>query len=419
MNSVFYQMFYAVKRMIMNFKPILINMLAYAVIILILGSVFGSSYNVSQSLEPVTLAYANLDSGGNGALVDEVLQADEVTEFAILQPVSSLEEGLERVRQGEVDAMLYLPPDFSADPALTRDIKVYLSEDYGLATLVVQNIMRSLTQQMNTSHVVYNMTSGSGIVSQTAYEPDGASEADEADEAVVEAPVVAPSALPQSNPNEAYITAQPLTDTEAKATTAMGYYSIAMILMLLLYGQEYGIFIASEDYLGTLGQRLRLAPTRLSAQYIGKVIGLSLVTFGQAVVLLLLTRYVYGVDWGGHLFIVLLTLFVLSLLATLLGLWLVIITRSAEKSHAISHMITIGGTFLIGGFVIVDFGAAAYLSPSYYAKAALTSVIYGGQVDQALLYIGAMIGICAVLVLGCLVLEPERRNGSHQIYKGT
>ncbi|MBN3527156.1 ABC transporter permease [Paenibacillus apiarius] len=379
--NILFQMFYAVKRMIMNPKAILINLLTYAIIILILGSVFGSTYDIQKSLGKVTIAYANLDSGRYGAIFDAVLHSNDVTQLAELKPVTSLDDGKVLMNKDEADAIIYIPDNFSDDRDLPHVVNVYLSTDYGVPTMVVKNIVSSLTNLMNTSSVIYNIT--------------GQTEVD------------AMGSEPQKN-NEENVKEQSLTSSSLQATTAMGYYSIAMILMLLLYGQEYGIFMASEDYLGTLGNRMRLSAVKPYVQYIGKALGLSLVTFFQGVILLLFTKYVYGVDWGNHIIVVLLTLFILSILVTLLGLMLVIITRDIQKAQSLSNFITLGGTFIVGGFVIVDFGSVAYLSPSYYAKTALFNVVYGNQVEQALINIGLMILICVVFVL--VSLAASRRT---------
>ncbi|MBA9088469.1 ABC-2 type transport system permease protein [Fontibacillus solani] len=379
--NILFQMFYAVKRMIMNPKAILINLLTYAIIILILGSVFGSTYDIQKSLGKVRIAYANLDSSRYGAIFDAVLHSNDVTQLAELKPVTSLDDGKVLINKDEADAIIYIPNNFSDDKDLPHVVNVYLSTDYGVPTMVVKNIVSSLTNLMNTSSVIYNITG------QTEVDAKGSE--------------------PQKNIEE-NVKEQSLTSSSLQATTAMGYYSIAMILMLLLYGQEYGVFMASEDYLGTLGNRMRLAAVKPYVQYIGKALGLSLVTFFQGVILLLFTKYVYGVDWGKHIIVVLLTLFILSILVTLLGLMLVIITRDIQKAQSLSNFITLGGTFIVGGFVIVDFGSIAYLSPSYYAKTALFNVVYGNQVEQALIYIGIMILICVVFVL--VSLAASRRT---------
>lgn len=379
--NILFQMFYAVKRMIMNPKAILINLLTYAIIILILGSVFGSTYDIQKSLGKVTIAYANLDSGRYGAIFDAVLHSNDVTELAELKAVTSLDDGKALINKDEADAIIFIPDNFSDDRVLPHVVNVYLSTDYGVPTLVVKNIVSSLTNLMNTSSVIYNITG------QTEVDAMGSER--------------------QKN-NEENVKEQSLTSSSLQATTAMGYYSIAMILMLLLYGQEYGIVMASEDYLGTLGNRIRLSAVKPYEQYIGKALGLSLVTFFQGVILLLFTKYVYGVDWGNHIIVVLLTLFILSILVTLLGLMLVIITRDIQKAQSLSNFITLGGTFIVGGFVIVDFGSVAYLSPSYYAKTALFNVVYGNQVEQALIHIGFMILICVGIVL--VSLAASRRT---------
>ncbi|MGG4399311.1 ABC transporter permease [Paenibacillus amylolyticus] len=378
--NILFQMFYTVKRLIMNPKVILINLLTYAVIILILGSVFGSTYDMQKSLGKVTIAYVNLDSGENGAMFEAVLHSNDVTQLAELKAVASLDDGKALIEQDEADAVIYIPDSFSDDRALQHVVNVYLSADYGVPPLVVKNIVSSLTNLMNTSSVIYNITG--------------------------QTDVVAMGAEPQKN-NKENISEQSVTSSSLQATTAMGYYSIAMILMLLLYGQEYGIFMASEDYLGTLGKRMRLSAVKPYEQYIGKGLGMSLVTFFQAVILLLLTKYVYGVDWGKYIIIVLLTLYVLSILVTLLGIMLVILTRNIEKAQSLSNLITLGGTFIVGGFIIADFGSIAYLSPSYYAKTAIFNVVYGNQVEQALIHIGLMIVICAVFAV--VSLAASRR----------
>ncbi|MEY9093493.1 ABC transporter permease [Paenibacillus sp. RC84] len=379
--NILFQMFYAFKRMIMNPKAILINLLTYAIVILILGSVFGSTYDLQKSLGKVTIAYANLDSGKYGAIFDAALHSTDVTQLAELKPVASVDDGKVLINKDEADAIIYIPDNFSDDEDLPHVVNVYLATDYGVPTLVVKNIVSSLTNLVNTSSVIYKIT-GQAKVDASGSEPQ--------------------------KKNEENVKEQSLTSSSSQATTAMGYYSIAMILMLLLYGQEYGIFMASEDYLGTLGNRMRLSTVKPHVQYIGKGLGLSLVTFFQAVILLLFTKYVYGVDWGNHIIVVLLTLFILSILVTLLGLMLVIITRSIQKAQSLSNFISLGGTFIVGGFVIADFGSVAYLSPSYYAKTALFNVVYGNQVEQALMNIGIMILICVGFVL--VSLAASRRT---------
>ncbi|MNW52558.1 ABC-2 family transporter protein [compost metagenome] len=377
--NIFFQMFYTVKRLIMNPKAILINLLSYAVIILILGSVFGNTYDIQRSLGKVTIAYVNFDSGENGAIFETVLNSSDVTQLAELKAVVSLDDGKALIDKDEVDAVIYIPDNFSDDRALPHVVNVYLSTDYGVPPMVVKNIVNSLTNLMNTTSVIHNLTGQTELV-----------------------------AMASEQQNESNIKEQSVTSSSLQATTAMGYYSIAMILMLLLYGQEYGIVMASEDYLGTLGKRMRLSAVKPYEQYIGKGLGMSLVTFLQAVFLLLLTKYVYGVDWGNHIIFVLLTLYILSILVTLLGLMLVLLTRNIDKAQSLSNFITLGGTFITGGFVIMDFGSITYLSPSYYAKTAIFNVVYGNQVEQALINIGVMIVICAVFVV--VSLAASRRT---------
>lgn len=138
--NILFQMFYTVKRMIMNPKAILINLLTYTIIILILGSVFGSTYDIQKSLGKVTIAYANLDSGRYGAIFDAVLHSNDVTQLAELKPVTSLDDGKVLINKDKADAIIYIPDNFSDD----RDLPMSSMSTYQQITVYLRWLLRTL-----------------------------------------------------------------------------------------------------------------------------------------------------------------------------------------------------------------------------------------------------------------------------------
>jgi len=179
--------------------------------------------------------------------------------------------------------------------------------------------------------------------------------------------------------------------------------------MFLLRGQEYGASGMGEDYLGTMGDRLKLSPIKPFEQYLGKTIGLSLVTFLQGMVIILFTKYVYDVDWGDHFAVIVLVVFVFSVLTTTLGGMLTILTQDSVKADSIANIVTLGSTFLIGGFVIVDFGAFAAIAPSYYAKSAIFNVVYNDQLGSAFMNIGQMLAITMLFAVISILVSRRKR----------
>jgi len=387
MKNIPTQVYYTGKRVLLNPKPILVRLLTFIVIILILGTAFKNQLNIT-SLDKVKIAYFNQDSGQLGPMmIDSLIHSDEIKSLVEFEQVSSLDLGRDLINNEKADALLFIPEGFSKSggtEGTSKTFEVYLSKYSGVNTTVVKNVVDSLTNYMNTGGVISAMAAAGGAVETMA----GNSKAD---------------------PSNAGTSLQEEPLSNSKSATAMGYYSIAMLLMLLLRGQEYGASGMGEDYLGTLGDRIKLSPIKPYEQYLGKMIGLSLVTFLQGVIILLFTKYVYGVDWGNHFAVIILIVFVFSVLTTTLGAMLTILTRDAVKADSIANIVTLAATFIVGGFVILDFGAFALISPSYYAKSAIFNVIYNDHLALAFVNIGEMLAITLLFALISIVVSRRKR----------
>lgn len=375
--NILTQIFYSGKRILLDPKPIFVRLLSFMVIILILGTAFKDQFNVTF-LDKVKVAYSNEDSGQLGELfISSMIGAEEIKSLAELDQVHSLDEGREILSNEEADAFIYIPEGFSKQgetEGASKTVEVYLAKSSGVDTTIVRNVVDSLVNGMNTAGVVATMSGNLQIE--------------------------------QAN-SDTSLKEEPLTDS--KSATAMGYYAIAMLLMFLLRGQEYGTSGMGEDYLGTLGDRLKLSPIKPFEQYLGKTIGLSLVTFLQGMVIILFTKYVYDVDWGDHFAVIVLIVFVFSLLTTTLGGMLTILTQDSVKADSIANIVTLGATFLIGGFVIVDFGAFAAIAPSYYAKSAIFNVVYNDQLGSTFVNIGQMLAITMLFAVISIVVSRRKR----------
>ena len=107
-------------------------------------------------------------------------------------------------------------------------------------------------------------------------------------------------------------------------TTAIQYYSVAYLIMFLLYGgMTAGIALLDQKSNGTL-QRMYAIPTSFRAVVFGIITGAVMLAALQAIIIILFTHYVYGVDWGGHYDLITL----ICLLTTTAGAGLSIIIAS-------------------------------------------------------------------------------------------
>ncbi len=371
------QVFYSAKRVIMDTKPIMIRLLSFIVIILILGSAFSKAFNAG-SLDKVKIVYCNADTGKFGELfISSMTKAEEIKSLVDFKEVSSFKKAKESIRSEKADAFVYIPEGFSKqgeNEEKSKTVEVYLEKNSGVNATVVQNVVDSFVNGMNTAGAIYRMTGS--LESFQMHSGRG-------------------------------LTEVPLSDS--KSTTAMGYYAVAMLLMMLLYGAEYGRVGIGEDYLGVLGDRIRLSPIKPSGQYSGKIIGLSIVPFLQGIVVILFTKYVYGVDWGNNIPLLLLTVFTFSVLSTTFGAMLSIVAKDVVKAGSIVTIAILVFTFLAGGFVVMDFGILAKLSPSTYAKTAIFNIVYNGDLNLTYLNITVMWAITLSLALISIVAAGRKK----------
>lgn len=370
------QFCYSVKRLLKEPKPIIMKIMTYMIIILILGSAFSKAFD-STTLEKVNIAFYNEDKGNIGSRIIKIFnENDQINKLAIIDTVESLEEGKKLINNEEADALIYIPSDYSVlseDEDATDNLDIFLQNYTGVNAMIIQSIISTTINGLNTANTVYHMNG-----STERFQFDSVDSIKE---------------MPLSK------NIQP---------TAMAYYAMAMLLMMLFYGADYGRVGVGEDFSGVLGDRIKFSPMKPVVQYTGKILGLAMVKFIQGLVIIMFTAIVYKVDWGNEIWLLLLIIFTFSLLATIIGAMLTILTRDVDIAGSIVPLIIIGCTFLSGGFFPVDLGNAAKISPSYYAKNTLFEMIYNHNVDNALKFVGIM---WIMIVVFCLIsLASARRK---------
>jgi ABC-2 type transport system permease protein len=374
--NIINQIFYTAKRIIVDIKPVLTRLITFIVIILILGSAFSEAFNVSD-LDTVKIVYYSDDSGKYGeGFIRALTDVESVKSLVKFEEVFSFEEAKLLVNNDDAEAFIYIPKIFS-EQSIEEDkskvVEVYRKKYSGVSALIVQNVVDSYINGINTAGVIFRMT---GTLDGFELSTDRS------------------------------LQTEPLTKSESP--TAMGYYAVGMLLMLLLSGAEYGRVYIGEDYLGILGDRMKLSPIKPFEQYLGKIIGLSFVSFLQGLAIILFTQYAYQVDWGNNFSLILLIVFVFSLLTTTFGAMLSIVTKDVTKAGSIVSVAIIVFTFLAGGFVVMDFGNIQKLSPSYYAKTAIFNAVYNGDIKVT--YQSIVIMCAITLALAFISIAAVRRK---------
>lgn len=370
------QLYYSAKRVIIDGKAIAIRLVSFIFIIGLLGTVFGSSFEVG-SIDKIDIVYYVEDSGKTGQeFMDTLTQLKSIKSMIRFKEVESFDAGKKAVYEEKAGAFVYIPKEFTKN--LSENNKkatadVYCQKYSGVNRTIIQSVMDSYVNGMNTGFIVRDL--GGEMVD---YTPD----------------------------IKANIKTEPVS--KKFQMSALQYYTVSMLLLLILYGAEYGCFGMSEDFIGALGERIRVSPLKASHQYIGKLIGFSLATFLQAIVVMMFSSVAFNVTWGDDLPLLMATILTFCVLSNIFGMMLIAIIRDLKKAGPLVFISLFTFTFLAGGFVATDFNGIEKISPSYYAKTALFNIIQGGKQGITLANIAIMWGI--IIIFSCISILAARRK---------
>jgi len=374
--NILTQIVYTVKRILMNFQAVFIKLFAFILIILILGSAFQDIF-VEESSPYVDIVLVNQDKGEYGKdFLSNLKDVDEIKKFVTFTEEEKLDDAVELVRGEKVGAVFVVPEDFSdkIEKHEQKIVSVYWKKGADIDAVIIQNVIDTYLNALNTANIVLDIQK-----SLDGYSFDNSGGLEE---------------IPMS---------------KNKNSSAMAYYAVAMLLMLILYGMEYGSEGMAEDYLEVVGCRLKLSPIRTYQQYIGKMIGLTLVTFFQAIVIVLFTSIVYKVTWTKNIGMLLIIIFLFAAVATTLGAMLCLLFQDKNKASSIANVLVILFTFITGGYVPMDFGKLERISPSYYAKTALYNLMYDGTTASTLQCIYTMCGMIVLFTVLSILLARRKR----------
>ncbi len=366
------QFSYTIKRLLKNYRSMLVKLGAFLLLILVLGAAFSDTFDVT-SIDTIQVAYLVEDEGPHGETFVEMMKVEkDISELVCFTEVADRASGEDLLARDEVAAFLYIPPEFTAqvnDLEVNNELIVYTKKQSSFEATVVQNVLDTFTYASNCAYAHFKTT---GSVEGFSFDMSSGTEA-------------------------VHYTAS------GNKPTSMGYYAIAMLLMMILYGADYGCAGMAEDYFSATGDRLRVSPLNPLPQFVGKISALSLVTFLEAAFVVAFTALAYDVDWGtGSTLLTLITIvLVYSFFATSMGAMFSLMTKG--KGEGLVMVAVVGFTFLAGGFVAMPLPVIENLSPSYYAKTAIFNLLYHGSLSL----VWQCIGFLAVLSALCTAVSTH------------
>ncbi|MEK4438335.1 ABC transporter permease [Paenibacillus sp. FSL K6-2862] len=324
-------------RRILRIRSVLLNLFVLPLLLIfILGAALSSTMDTGKDNVPGQVRVGVIQTGSNSGSVTEALNAfvaaPAVAEMMKVQHFTSEEEAERNLRQGELDFAVLIPPDLEERMVKGEEVKLQwiLGKD-GTLNIVGETLFTRFTDELNRNMATVEVLGLEGSMAVASMVGEGAANI---------------SYVNVSNPG-----------TEGTSYSASQYYAASMLAMFMLYaGMTTSNSLFSERDKKTL-TRLQAAPVGNGVIFAGKIAGNSLLAFMQALIIVLMTYWLYGVNWGTHPWLIVLICVLITISSMMIGVIVALVSKSAASASALMQGIIIAMTFISGGFtpIAIDF----------------------------------------------------------------
>ena len=192
----------------------------------------------------------------------------------------------------------------------------------------------------------------------------------------------------------------------------MDHISITMILAFQLFGGAYALEYLRDDLFAARRWRMYSLPYPPHIHAYAIVLSSTLFTSLLAVVLVLFTHWVYGVNWG-HVGYAILTFVPISLISQLVGVVSFFATTNPKLAERITEIFGFGSLALAEiWFPLPDIGVLTFLStygnPISLGGNIIYTLMSGQDLNRAL--VSAALLVVAAIALGIAAIFLGRRR---------
>jgi ABC-2 type transport system permease protein len=377
-------------RRLLRSRTWLLNMvLLPLVLIFLLGAALSGVVGVegSEKVDPVKVALVNLPAADSGksAMLEAFVKSAEIKKYIIPVDVQTRQEAESGLRTGKYGYAVIVPQGFDAEV-----------QSGGRAEL--EFILGKSHDDNTTAGTVFdNFLSAINYKQATAV-------------------ALGPEALTVSLP-AADQPAVKLGDLNngGKTYTASQFYAASMLLMFLLYsGLTVTQSLFSEKDSHTLF-RINSMPVKGSQLFIGKILGVSIITILQCAAIIFLSQLLFGVYWGNRPGLLLLFCLLMIIASMTFSIIVCMFCKTSTSATNIINIITVVMTFFSGGMAPLPDAwvnsVGAFTINHWILQAIIRMMLHSGleQIFPNLLVMSAM-----CFVLFSTALFTYRKVGYHE-----
>ncbi|NWQ43582.1 ABC transporter permease [Bacillus sp. EB106-08-02-XG196] len=255
-------------------KQALLTLIAMPLLLIaILGSAFGDMMDGNDvvTIKKFTLGIVNLDQGQLGGVLSEEVFEKELSDQIKVKYFQE-EEMVEKIKEHKLDVGIVIDEEFTASlmTGEQASVKLITVPDPGIKATIVSSVMEQFAQTVPIEAISANMA----------------------------LPVQGNAALEEPSHDLLNVTS---IDLDANPVSSFQYYAAAMGVMFLLMTVVQGVSTMILEKEQEVFKRLLISNLTYINYLTGKMIGLIVISLIQAFVIIIGTKFIFGVDWGNSI----------------------------------------------------------------------------------------------------------------------
>jgi len=404
----------AIKDTLVRFRDrngILLMLVAPLVLAAIIGAAFGGFGGDSPSpINAIPIIVVNQDNGDLGQRVVDILHSDDLAELLEPEDSEDLVEAKQQIEQGEIRAVVVIPPDFSdtvrSQQGASTTLDLFTDPAATFSPIVVEAILSEITNSFNVGIVGSRVGMTQLLEYQSSLGPQ-----------LGDLPALLAETLsdPAGRSNNRINLDITLTSGEMnEGMNPLAYFAPSMaILFLMVTIFDASRSILTEEREGTL-QRMISSPTSFAIILAGKNGGVMLTGILQLGILVAASSLFFGLSWGDSVIGVVLMIVSVVAAASSLGAFIVAFAKDSRQAAIIGSAIALIFAILGGNFFLAQ-AYPEWLQPlskltiNRWALDGFTDLsLRGGHLNDVLLEVGVLLAISVVLFALSVWRLPRR-----------
>jgi ABC-2 type transport system permease protein len=374
---------------------------------LVMQFAFGRSGS-GDMLSNIPVALVNQDSGQLSPFIEEAFLSDDLADLVEPQIFMDAREARSAVDADDFAAAVIIPENFSesilpsaylegnyeaAVEPQQAEIEVYVNPTRPISASVIRAILDTILARMNAS-IVGVQISFTSLIENNLIEPQqlkviGEAMGTETAESIADSELIS-------------IKKETLSSSNASGGFDwMSYMAPSMAILYMMFTMTTaGRSILHERDLGTL-PRMLVSPSNAPQILGGKMLGVYLTGLLQMGIFILISHFLFNLNWGDPLGVILLTLTLVAA-ATGWGIMIAAFAKTPGQASAVGTALSlifaaIAGNFLPRMNYPLWLQKISYVSPNAWGLEAYYDLISGKPLDAVILPTTALLAMSMVL----------------------